>query len=138
MMKNAPSLAALFSGHPTAPGDPRNQLNNTMNTAGLRPMEIEYRTPYNDNIVRYPIAGVQLVDALATPPRSQFPLTPQQEQALANFPTTTLPMGETGRRGPGNPLAGTDNGINPDMFTGPTRGPRGMNTALRRGPQLRA
>jgi hypothetical protein len=101
-------------------------------------MEIEYRTPYNDNIVRYPIAGVQLVDALATPPRSQFPLTPQQEQALASFPTTTIPMGETERRGPGNQRAGTDNGINPDMFTGPTRGPRGMNTALRRGPQLRA
>jgi len=139
-MKNTPSLAALFSGHPTEPGNPRFQRNNTMNAAGLQPQEIQYRTPYNDSAVRHPITGVQLVNALATPPRSQFPLTPKQEQA-ADFlrGTTTLPMAETERRGPGNRLAGTQNGINPDMFTGPARGPRGMNTAAgQRGPQLRA
>ena len=138
-MRNQPSLAALSSGHPTEPGNPRFQRNNTMNTAGLRPQEIEYRTPYNDGTVRYPISGVQYVNALATPPRSQFPLTPDQEEA-ADFlrGTTTLPMAETERRGPGDRMAGTSNGINPEMFMAP-RGPRGMNTAPgKRGPQLRA
>jgi hypothetical protein len=154
MQKQDLSMAAAMSFHPDPrlKRDPRYQRNNPLNAAGYMPDSQAYGTIYGDAQVERPTTGMTLTPApqqqiVLRPPGSMpggdNPVVPGHPgqiapagalQELDNpLRTTTTVMGESQRRGMGDPQVAMKRGIPGQLAMGGAQRPTGRDTRKMRG-----